>query len=476
MLCYEKRVKWITTVNKSSSKKHHSLRSFLRNQLLLLTGFIVSGFACLMFYLYIEGLDIATQKGLVVIGSYYAQQYDEGKLEETTLETDEFSIFVGQENLPEWVTSHFPQSSFTDYTLFKTLIPDRESQPVSETPLLFTAIPIEKGERQLFAVYHFRHDKNLGTVSPPLILETVLLITFAVFVILLITVIWIAQRFNRRVLEPMEALADMAHKVDESSPVVSHPILNDRSEIGLVAHALKQGVERIHSFHQREKVFLQNASHELRTPITVVGSALDIIERRLMLGKKDISKPLQHIRQASVNMKDTTEALLWLSREEALADNQSSQGGEQSLITASDLQAITSELVEQLSYLIEGRDINVTISMNCQEIQLHDPALVRIVLTNLIRNAFEHTFEGQVIIDIHNTKICIADTGIGLSGDTNPIKRGESGRDSFGLGLDIVTRIAAKKDWQLNLDRNVHKGCTATLIWEVTNPKNESAQ
>ncbi len=466
-------------MNKSSSKRH-SLRSFLRNQLLLLTGFIVTGFACLMLYLYIDGLDIATKKGLVVIGSYYAQQHDEGKLEETILETDEFSIFVGQENLPEWIISHFPQNNFTDYTLYKSLFNDRKFQGDSNAPLLFTAIPIEKGERQLFAVYHFRDDKSPGTVKPPHILETVLSITFIVFVILLITVVWMARRFNQRVLEPMEALADMAHKVDESSPVISHPILDDRSEIGLVAHALKQGVERIHGFHQREKVFLQNASHELRTPITVVGSALDIIERRLLMGKKDISKPLRHIRQASVNMKDTTEALLWLSREEALEDNHSPQRPEQSPIAARDLQDITSELVDQLGYLIEGRDISVSISMNCEEIQLYDPALVRIVLTNLIRNAFEHTFEGQVMIDIHSTKICIADTGIGLSGDTNPIKRGESGRDSFGLGLDIVSRIAVKKGWQLSLDRNTHDGCTATLRWEIVNgnsePGDESVQ
>jgi len=298
--------------------------------------------------------------------------------------------------------------------------------------------------------------------------KTVLLITFVVFVILLITVVWMARRFNRRVLEPMEALADMAHKVDESNPEISHPILDDQSEIGLVAHALKQSMERIHRFHQREKVFLQNASHELRTPITVVGSALDIIERRLTLGKKDISKPLEHIRQASVNMKDTTEALLWLSREDDPKGSQPALLPEQSVITANDVHVILTELVEQLGYLIEGRDINVVISMNCQEIELYDPTLVRIVLTNLIRNAFEHTFEGQITIEVDHAEIRIVDTGIGLSGEANPIKRGASGRDSFGLGLDIVSRIAAKKSWMLSLDRNSYGGCTATLNWEAT--------
>ncbi|WP_372738400.1 sensor histidine kinase [Neptunomonas sp.] len=454
-------------MNKQLSSKSYSLRSFLRNQLLLLISFIISGFACLMLYLYIDGLDIATRKGLVVIGSYYAQLHDEGKLEQASLETEEFSIFVGQENLPAWISSKFTQEKFANYTLFKSYYNAEEHQRAGKAPLLFTATPIEKGKRQLFAVYHFRDHPNPATIAPPHILETVLLITFAVFLVLLLVVTWMARRFNRRVIEPMEALADMAHKVDESTPGISHPILDDRSEIGLVAHALKQGMERIHTFHQREKTFLQNASHELRTPITVVGSALDIIERRLTLGKQDISTPLKHIRQACVNMKETTEALLWLSREEPISGSYSTRLPEQSQIKATDLQDILTELVDQLGYLIEGREINVTISMHSQDLHLHDPALVRIVMSNLIQNAFEHTFEGRIDIDIYNTEICIADTGIGLIGDTDPTKRGESGRGSFGLGLDIVSRIAAKKGWKLSLDRNSYGGCTATLNWEV---------
>lgn len=454
-------------MSKQPPPKRGSLRSFLRNQLLLLTGFIVTGFGCLLFYLYIDGLDIATRKGLIVIGSYYAQLHDEGKLEQTTLETEEFSIFVGQENLPAWISSKFTQKSFANYTLYKSFYREDHRPSGDKVPLLFSALPIEKEERQLFAVYHFRHHDNPTIAAPPHILETVLVITFAVFLVLLVATIWIAQRFNRRVLEPMEALADMAHKVDESTPELSHPILKDRSEIGLVAHALNQGMERIHRYHQREKTFLQNASHELRTPITVVGSALDIIERRQALGKQDISKPLQHIRQASVNMKDTIEALLWLSREEPSDTAQSPTSSGQSLINACDLHDILTELVTQLGYLIEGRKIDVTISMDAEDIQLYDPALVRIILTNLVRNAFEHTFEGQVEIAINNTGVRITDTGIGLKGINNPIKRGASGRDSFGLGLDIVSRIATRKGWQFTLESNPDGGCTATLNWKV---------
>lgn len=453
-------------MNKPAHSKHDSLRSFLRNQLLLLTGFIVVGFGSLILYLYIDGLDVATRKGLLVIGSYYAQLHDEGSFDEKVFETNEFSIFVGQENLPTSISSPFPKNSFSNYKLYKKHLDISEDQQQEEgTFVLFTAIPIDNGKRQLFAVYHFLHNGNPAITTRPPILETVVLTTFGVFLSLLLAVFCIARRFNIKVLEPIEALADMAHKVDETTPDISHPIFQNRSEIGQVAHALKQGVERIHTFHQQEKTFLQNASHELRTPITVVGSALDIIERRLSMGKQDISSPLKHIRQASVNMKETTEALLWLSREESTGDSQALTSSKQSPIKADDLHIMLTELVDQLTYLIEGREVKVTISMNAKELQLYDAVLIRIVLTNLIRNAFEHTFEGQIDIDVSESGISISDTGIGLSSDTNPIKRGASGRDSFGLGLDIVTRIANKKSWKLALSSNTSGGCNAILNW-----------
>lgn len=454
-------------MNNQSNSKRGSLRSFLRNQLLLLTCFIVAGFASLILYIYVDALDVATRKGLLVIGSYYAQLHDEGSLDQTILETDEFSIFVGRENLPASVSIRFPQNVFTNYKLYKNRIDSDEKKPGVNPSVMFTAIPIENGERQLFAVYHF-HSKNTAITTRPPIFETVLAASLVVFFVLLAAVFWMARRFNRRVLEPMEALADMANKADETSPEQSHPILQDRSEIGLVAHSLKQAMERIHTFHQREKTFLQNASHELRTPITVVGSALDIIQRRLAMGKQDISDPLKHIRQACINMKETTEALLWLSREAPPSDRRPGRSPEKSPIKADDLHQILTELVGQLGYLIEGRDVNVNISMNTKNIQLYDPALVRILLANLIRNAFEHTFEGLIDIDINQTGISISDTGIGLSNGTSPIKRGESGRDSFGLGLDIVSRISDRKGWELTLSSNPSGGCTATLNWATT--------
>lgn len=419
------------------------------------------GFAYLLLNLYVNGLDRATRKGLIVIGSYYAQLYDQGQFDLPLLETKEFSIYIGRENFPEWMASKYPADTIENYKFYKTNNP-LSSETGNHIPLFFTAIPIEQGQRKLFAVFHYLPSDEPGVAKSPLIIETVLLITGGICIVLLVAVFWIAHRFNKKVLRPLEGLADMARQVEQNDPKYPPALLNDQSEIGHVAHTLKTGLEKLNQYNQREKQFLQNTSHELRTPITVVGSAVDIIERRLELGKKDITKPLQHIRQASTNMRETTEALLWLSRAE---QNTSRHANNSSPLQEYEIDALVNELVDQLGYLIEGRNLNIEITVSTQEIPINDAAFLRIVLSNLIRNAFEHTFEGSVNIAITTEEICVSDTGIGLSGEVDPLQRGKSNRDSFGLGLDIVSKIAELQNWQLLLSNNPEGGCIVTLKW-----------
>jgi signal transduction histidine kinase len=449
-------------MQKQTIDKRYSLRYFLRNQLLVLSGFIVTAFGGILFYLYVDGLDIATHKSLQVIGDYYVQLYERGEFQQNYIEADEFSIFIGQKNVPGWITDAFNEEHFSNHTLYKSrYLPSGLPDGNKETPLLLTAFPVDDGQNQLFAVYHFHPPTNADISSgytPPNIVQTVLIITVTLFIVLLIIVLWIAQRFNQRVLNPMEALAEMAANIDQAKPLDHHQILQDRSETGLVAQTLVAGIERIRIYHQRENDFLQNASHELRTPITVLGSALDIIERRQQLGKKDIDKPLIHMRQAVINMKSTTEALLWLSRDEP-------KSVKSLPVTANDLQQMLSEITEQLQYLIDGRELHVCIDPVPDDFILYNADLLRIVLSNLIRNSYEHTFEGKITISVSDNEISINDTGIGLNDNANLVQRGQSGRDSFGLGLDIVARIADKKGWLLSLSSNEDNGCCARLRW-----------
>jgi signal transduction histidine kinase len=128
-----------------------------------------------------------------------------------------------------------------------------------------------------------------------------------------------------------------------------------------------------------------------------------------------------------------------------------------------------SEVKHQLSYLIEGRELKIQLNIIDDGSVYIEKNLLLIVISNLIRNAFEHSFEGCIIINVSSKFISIQDSGCGIKDTEHLIQRGKSNRESFGLGLDIVTQIAQQKGWHFTLkntvENNLETGCTATLKW-----------
>lgn len=89
------------------------------------------------------------------------------------------------------------------------------------------------------------------------------------------------------------------------------------NEIGMLTQTIESAMNRIREFIEREKQFIRDASHELRSPLTVIKGAVEIIEDYPDIAdKRMIEKPLNRIRQSVKDMENLTETFLWLAREE----------------------------------------------------------------------------------------------------------------------------------------------------------------
>jgi signal transduction histidine kinase len=94
-------------------------------------------------------------------------------------------------------------------------------------------------------------------------------------------------------------------------------------------------------------------------------------------------------------------------------------------------------------------------------------ALCRIVLSNLIRNAFEHTLSGTVCVQQNELHLVITNTSSGLSNDYQKVReRDLSHGQGFGIGLDIVKKIADQQKWQLQLSSSYSNGSQVQLFFE----------
>jgi len=170
-------------------------------------------------------------------------------------------------------------------------------------------------------------------------------------------------------------------------------------------------------------------------------------------------RPLKRIERSVTNMENITETLLWLSREDVAVDQ------DQRLAIV----AVVQETIEQNRYLIGSKPIDIEFVPEGDP-QLSIPApIFQIMLTNLIRNAIQHTASGKINVIVKNDRVIVSDTGTGMDPDdlrldTQPLS-GEDRYEGHGIGLSIVTRLCNRLDWKLEFDSKTGRGTTVQLIF-----------
>ena len=141
------------------------------------------------------------------------------------------------------------------------------------------------------------------------------------------------------------------------------------------------------------------------------------------------AKVMDRIDRASLNMQYLTETLLWLSRQEM-----ETLPGKKI-----ELDKLLGELVEEMKYLLDRKDVELKIETNLCTVFLPEFP-TRIVLGNLIRNAFQHTWEGSISIQQQASQVVVCNP-------QTPIGKGQDDL-GFGLGLKLTTQLTQKLHWK----------------------------
>ncbi|WP_350431924.1 HAMP domain-containing sensor histidine kinase [Shewanella sp. H8] len=268
--------------------------------------------------------------------------------------------------------------------------------------------------------------------GPPYFLVIVLtgLLGILAFAVVLILVM-------RRVTVPVERLKNWAKGLNTQQLEQPMPDFH-YSELNILGNIIKTSLRSVQDSLAREQQFLSYASHELRTPIAVIRTNTELLQKLISKGAsaEKQAQVVHRIERAGLTMTDLTETLLWLTRHE-----------DQSLpMEEVNLGQLIRQLVQELSYLTKGKDIELSIETDDSIHQL-PITLCRIVLNNLIRNALQHTIEGRVIIKQSTTSVSMINES-----DSGHHHSEELG---FGLGLELTTRLINHYDWDYqNIETN----------------------
>jgi signal transduction histidine kinase len=248
----------------------------------------------------------------------------------------------------------------------------------------------------------------------------------------------------RRAVAPVAQLAKAVADIDlEHLSAADHKRIESGrfgdDEVGVLARTIESTLERISAFVARERDFTSSASHELRTPITVITGALELLEQS-ELSATDV-QTLDRVRRATLDMKTTIEMFLCLARE--------TDGGlydEQFLVAP-----LVRQAIDLQRHLLNRKLVDVEIE------HVENPSVCgyqqafSIAVNNLVRNAFEHTHPGQgpISILIKERELLITNQ---LSSNVYKLHT-PTGASSqgHGLGLGIVQRLCERNGWSFRL-------------------------
>lgn len=268
----------------------------------------------------------------------------------------------------------------------------------------------------------------------------------------------IAWFIGRRTTRPLNQLARLVDGVDLASLPKDFATSFPKNEVGILALALNKTLKRIASAVDRERSFTRDVSHELRTPLAVIKNAVELAQ----LDAANDQDVLKRIFYAAEHMEKTVNTLLMLAREEHSASH----------AEVTPLLPVLERSIIDNGVFLENKAVEIAIEDSCAVSILAEPNVLKVVLDNIICNAFKYTQRGEVSFSFQNDALTITDTGPGLQADIAPsvTKRGIKGKHSsgLGLGLSIVKRLCEHQKWQLEIKNTGRERGTAVTIHFLT--------
>ncbi|MCP4624325.1 MAG: HAMP domain-containing histidine kinase, partial [bacterium] len=230
----------------------------------------------------------------------------------------------------------------------------------------------------IFIDFKFWHQKTLHLRRH--IFWSFLFVTVLAIVLGLITA--------NRVINPLKRLMEVVNKSGPDNLPSGFSTLFKNDEIGALARALEASLERVKKFIKREHRFTRDASHELRTPVTVIKGAVELLGMTPPHAEETVNKLVKRIERSTMDMESTIESLLWLARE---PDSERPA-------PAAALLPLVQNAIQQNRHLIIGKPIEIDLQVVENPVVSAPAGVLTIAISNLIRNACHFTVKGRILV------------------------------------------------------------------------------
>jgi heavy metal sensor kinase len=278
----------------------------------------------------------------------------------------------------------------------------------------------------------------------------------------------------RSSLSPGVAMSEQARCIGTENLDSRLSVRNADDELGHLALSFNELLDRLSTSFERQKRFVADASHELRTPVAILCG-----ETEVALGKKgrteqEYREALQILADESKRLKRIVEDLFTLARADA---------GQYPLSYADFyLDELAAECAKNVRTLAAAKQITLACEPGGEALISADEALLRRLVFNLLDNAIKYTPSGgSVSLRVEERgevyHLSVADSGPGIPTnlqsriferffrvDKARSRKEQDGGGGAGLGLSIGAWIASAHKGSLDLTSSTSEGSTFTAI------------
>lgn len=269
-----------------------------------------------------------------------------------------------------------------------------------------------------------------------------------------------------RLLRPLTGLTGSIRNIDQSKLHQRVELPQAAGEVRELTESFNGMLNRLEESFEMQKNFAANAAHELKTPLAVLKTSLQVLEIDAEPSPEDYREFTAAARAGIDRLAGTVNALMTLA-----------QGNGSSSTEEVAIRPLLELILSELKPRAEEGEVLLILSGDCTPVR-GDATLLYRALFNVVENAVKYTRSGgRVEISLSRNEdraqVRVADHGIGMSEEAaahafEPFYRADLSRSQqipgSGLGLSVVKTIVEQQHGSVTLESTEGLGTTVTLI------------
>lgn len=307
--------------------------------------------------------------------------------------------------------------------------------------------------RQLHFTVSYGNKYHLININQPTMISNDLFyaIVSSLLLLLVLFILFtyvIEHLLKKNIWQPLNYNLQKLHEYDLKANTIlelRNPNIKEFDEINEV---ILRMVDKINKDYENSRLFTEDASHEMQTPLSIIKSKLDLlVQNSELMQDQENERSIKAISRAVSRLSKLNKSLLLITK----INNDQYEKREDI-----HLDELLKLYLTDLGELFEAK--NLTLTVDIQPCLLHiDSALANILVSNLLSNSVRHNLtNGRINIYLDSSRLQISNTcNSELKGSADLFNRmtfHNRSENSLGLGLNIVKSICDKNEFKIEYD------------------------